>query len=439
MPPSDCQREAVKKVLIVSPNWPPVAYPDMQRARMACAHLREFGWEPLILSADPDEQVGPKDALLAKTLPEDLRSWQAKAIPKALTRLIGIQSVGYRSFFHIARLGSQLIARERVDVVFFSTTMFMLFALGPYWKWKHRVPFVLDFQDPWVSDYQVRSGGFWMRCKRFLTQASARILEPLAVRAAAHIVCVSPSYPDMIRRRYPDVPKGRFTVIPFAASERDFEILDAMDAPQSIYDPCDGCVHWVYAGRGGSDMAFSLRAFLKALAAAREGAPGRFERVRVHFIGTDYAAGADARKTVEPIARECGVADLVREYPARIGYFSALKCLRQADALFVPGSSDASYTASKIYPYILARKPLLGVFHEQSSVVEVFRSMACGELVTFRTGESVDSVARRIGDRWFGPVAGRPSATNWDKFDSYSARSMTRVVSEVLTRAAFGD
>ena len=180
MPPSDCQREAVKKVLIVSPNWPPVAYPDMQRARMACAHLREFGWEPLILSADPDEQVGPKDALLAKTLPEDLRSWQAKAIPKALTRLIGIQSVGYRSFFHIARLGSQLIARERVDVVFFSTTMFMLFALGPYWKWKHRVPFVLDFQDPWVSDYQVRSGGFWMRCKRFLTQAFARILEPLA-------------------------------------------------------------------------------------------------------------------------------------------------------------------------------------------------------------------------------------------------------------------
>ena len=135
----------MKKILIVSPNWPPVAYPDMQRARMACAHLREFGWEPLVLSVDPAEQVGAKDPLLLKTLPADLKSWQAGAIPKSLTRLLGVRSVGYRSFLHMAFLGSRIIERERVDLVFFSTTMFMLFLLGPYWRWKHRVPFVTPY------------------------------------------------------------------------------------------------------------------------------------------------------------------------------------------------------------------------------------------------------------------------------------------------------
>ena len=41
------------------------------------------------------------------------------------------------------------------------------------------------------------------------------------------------------------------------------------------------------------------------------------------------------------------------------------------DALFMPGSDDPAYTASKIYPYLLTRKPLLAIFNAESPALAV--------------------------------------------------------------------
>src|SRR5260221_72781 len=138
-------------------------------------------------------------------------------------------------------------------------------------------------------------------------------------------------------------------------------------------------------------MGFALRAFFKALAAMVHKQPGLRQSLRLHFVGTDYAPAERAQKSVEPLAAEFGVADLVSEQPQRIPYFQALQCLLDADALIVPGSDDPGYTASKLYPYILARKPLLAVFHESSSVVSVLRATNAGTVVTFASEENLDS------------------------------------------------
>jgi hypothetical protein len=48
-----------------------------------------------------------------------------------------------------------------------------------------------------------------------------------------------------------------------------------------------------------------------------------------------------------------------------------MQILLDSHALLVLGSESAHYTASKIFPYILANRPLLAVFHEESSVVRI--------------------------------------------------------------------
>jgi hypothetical protein len=145
----------------------------------------------------------------------------------------------------------------------------------------------------------------------------------------------------------------------------------------------------------------------------------------LHFIGTDYAPGDLARKTVEPIAIECGVGDIVREHPHRIPYFEALQCLLDADALIVPGSDDPGYTASKIYPYILAQKPLLAIFHEMSSVVSVLEATKAGTVVTFKTGEEIDQVSKAISANWLRNLLPVTPKTDWEAFIPYTARKMT--------------
>src|SRR5438874_77540 len=103
----------MKRVLIVSPNWPPISYPDMHRVRMALPFFKDHGWEPLILTIDPNQQQGLKDWELSQTVPPETRVWQAGFVPKTLTSWFGLRSVGLRSAAHIAALGRSIIKQEK--------------------------------------------------------------------------------------------------------------------------------------------------------------------------------------------------------------------------------------------------------------------------------------------------------------------------------------
>ncbi len=422
----------MKKVLIISPNWPPIAYPDMQRVRMASAHFRGLGWEPLILAVTPELQGGVRDPLLAETLPDNLMIRYAGAIPAWITKWIGISNVGIRSIFHFATTGSHIIRQMKPDIIFFSTTMFVLFILGPYWLKRHSVPYILDFQDPWVNDPETDSGGWTL--KRRLVNYIARFLEPMTIRHAAAIVCVSPDYPVMLARRYPDVKMDRYTVLPFGATTKDMQVLLSANVKQNIYDPKDGCCHWVYTGVINPDMELALRAFCMALKRALIETPGQFEKLRVHFIGTNYADHQHVM-SVQNLAHECGVGDIIMESPERIAYFEALQCLNQADALIATGASHAGYTASKIYPYILFRKPLLGIFHQNSSVVQVFEETQCGTLVKFGNNESVQSISEKIFKTWFHGVCAQAPQTDWNNFRKYTSEVMSEKLCSVFEKS----
>ena len=117
---------------------------------------------------------------------------------------------------------------------------------------------------------------------------------------------------------------------------------------------------------------------------------------------------------------------MVEEISLRIPYFEALCCLRDADALIVLGSDDSGYTASKIFPYILANRPLLAIFHEDSSVVNLIRSTNSGRVVTFNGATDVELVSAEIEAHWRHSGSEPEVQTKWSAFDSYTARQMTR-------------
>jgi hypothetical protein len=277
------------------------------------------------------------------------------------------------------------------------------------------------------------------------------------------MVSVSPAYVDMFRGRYFWLGENDFTVLPFGAAEADYEFLHASPMRQAVFNPHDGRQHWVYVGRGGDDMNFAVNSFFTALASTLKMQPELKSKLAVHFIGTSYAPKERAAKTIEPLAAGCGLGDVVSESTDRIPYFEALQCLLDADALFVPGSDDPGYTASKIYPYIQARKPLLAVFHEASTVVQILNETKAGTVASFRSGENVEAVASRIlatgwlasrpqdnGQQPTDSETGRQSvvsgqwpgvrppmaATDWPAFAPYTAREMTRKLCQIFDKTA---
>lgn len=416
----------MKKLLIISPHFPPVNAADMHRVRQCLPYLRECGWEAVVFAVAPEEVEGGRDELLMETLPADVEVHRVRALPARWTRKVGLGNLGIRCWLPLRRAVDRYLEEHRVDLVFFSTTVFVTMALGPYWKRRFGVPFVLDLQDPWRNDYWLsrprreRPRKFWFdyRLNRFL--------EKRTIPTAAGIVSVSPAYPEELRRRYPQ-SRLPSLVLPFGALPADLEVAARPEVVNHIFNLGDGLLHVVYPGVVPPNMLFSLEALFAAVRQGLDDGAPHFARLRFHFVGTSYAAPGQAPKVVEPLAAKYGLGEMVTEQMDREPYFNALRLLREADLLLLPGTTDAGYTASKLYPYILANKPILAIFNEQSSVVEILGKTKAGEVVSFAAGENPQVVGARLYPVLSALLARLPfaPATDWSAFEAYTARAMT--------------
>ena len=153
------------------------------------------------------------------------------------------------------------------------------------------------------------------------------------------------------------------------------------------------------------------------------------QMICVHLIGTSaQPAGADT-VGVAQIIRELEVSEYVRLEPGRQPYLDALRTMQDADALLLLGSTDSHYTASKIFPCWLAKRPILGLFHAASTVNPLARELGGVTLVTYgansrpesRANELVAALRKVIADP-IGALANRNEAA----FEPYSARGVAR-------------
>lgn len=435
---SAAAQSRMRNVLIISPRFPPSNAPDAQRVRLALPFLEARGWRPTVICVDADFVAAPRDPLLASTIPAEVTVHRVSAWSRKWTRLLGIGSLSMRSGRQISSVAKRLLREQKFDLVFFSTTEFGLLPLGPAWLRKFGVPYVVDLQDPWVNHYyrdnQLRPPGG--QFKHFLHQWAASRFEPRVLGRAAMIMVVSGQYSETLGRRYPFLSDDRFVTIPFAATLKDVEVASSSQVTNSCYRKDDGRKHWVYVGRCGPDMRHSLTSILVGFRKFLELQPTAAKKIQLDFIGTDYAPPGSERYWVRPIADDLGIGEFVRETPRRVPYFEALRCLVDADALVIPGSGDASYTASKIYPYITAARPLLTVFHQDSSVNDVMRRVRAGTCVTFSSADDPQQTAAVIYERWFeGRRFETPPATDWEAFSSCLAPTMTDRIVECFEAA----
>ena len=400
----------------------------MQRVRLALPYLRGLGWEPVVMAIHPNSvEGGVSDPLLEKTYPADIRIIRVHGVPSRLTRWAGIGSLWLRCGRALRLAGEELLRAEAFDLVFFSTTQFGSFNLGPRWKRKFGVPYVLDYQDPWVNDHYTRTGepppgGAF---KYGLTQAIARRREPLAVANAAGIMVVSPAYERDLTARYPALNAQRVQVTPFGSSLNDIELARSHVPANPLIDFGDGCCHLVYTGRGGADMAVALTLIFRAFKVFKKTQPAEAARLRFHFIGTSYAPPPLGKETIMPVARAEGVAEYVYEHCRRVPYFEALHYLARADAVLAIGSHDPGYSASKIFPCLLARKPLLAVFHQDSPIHGFMRQAGLASY-DFGPDGATSKQVEQIAVQWFSIERGnRPPVFNAEAFKSFTAPSMT--------------
>ena len=257
----------------------------MQRVRIALPYLAEDGIEVTILAVRPEDVEAPQDPHMLEAIPQSVTVKKVSA-PLGLARFFGIRGIAWRSYVALKKEGNKILENESFDCIYFSTTVFLATVLGPYWKKRFQVPYVLDYQVPWINDYYRKAGvtppggAIKFACAQFL----ARTFAPKVVRHSSHITVVSKDYIPMLQKRIPDIHKERYSHIPFGAPEKDFELLPKLGLDNQL-------IHFgvkkniVYVGRVGLDMYPLLEDFFKRLKQLKESESDLFEDLLISFWG----------------------------------------------------------------------------------------------------------------------------------------------------------
>ena len=386
---SDTKPGSARRVLLVTSSYAPTMIADMQRARQLAWHLPEAGWQVEILCPDIDYQ--PPSCNDADSAEFFSPATEVHAVPQRATaffRFFGIGNIGLRALVPLYYAGRKLLATRRFDLIYFSTAQFPLFLLGPPWRRRFKIPYVLDLHDPIYSGAAITTGGW----KRRLSRLFSQLIERRAAATASGLIAVSPHYLAQMQSRYADrrpqwLKPDRQATVPFAVLPRD---LDEAGAGSAANRDADEPKRIVYVGTGGAVMARSFRLLCKTLAELRQHQPHLLENIRVELHGTSSAVAAGKDAQLARIAVEYDVADLVGEYPARVTYRRSLELLLQGDGALVLGVDDVSYMPSKLATYAYSGKPLLACLHRDGPALAMLREQpALGHVVWFSQNQEM--------------------------------------------------
>lgn len=393
---------------------------------MSLPFFGDYGWEAEVVCVKPTFSDIVKDELLEQSIPSTIKIHKVGALPKKWTSKLGLGSIAIRSLLYYKTYVDRLLESKNFDLIYFSTTQFPVLILGKHWLGRYGVPYVIDMQDPWHSTYYDDKPKNERPKKYWFSYRLNKFLEPIAMSKVGGLISVSEGYINTLKERYPEIRNVPSSVITFGAFERDFEVAEknkaGINAPK--LDP--KFINLVYVGRGGYDLKDALSLLFGAFKKGLIEKFDTFSKLKFHFIGTSYAPKGEGIPTILPLAKEFEIADYVLEQTDRISFYESIKTLQNADALLILGSNDEQYTASKIYPYILAERPILSFFNPKSSAAAIIQECNAGELIslTMSPNDATESTFEnllKIAEKTI-----KTPSTNWSAFEKYSAKEMTK-------------
>lgn len=374
----------MKKILIISPHYPPSNLAGVHRSRLFAQHLPAFGWHPVILTVHEKYYEEAPDWNLHKLIPAGQQIEKVNAYKVTKPRLIG--DIGLRAFFQLRKRALQIVQAEKIDFVYIPIPSFYVSLIGTYLNRKTGVKFGIDYIDPWVHQFP---GSHKIFSRHWFSTRLAAWLEPKALKNVSLITGVAEGYYKAVIERNPQLKDTCvFGAMPYGGEAADHKKLDQMDLQPYLYAKSEK-LQFIYAGAMLPKAYTLLEEVFRSIANDSK----LYEKVEFHFIGTGKKSDDRSSYNIKPLAEKYGLwQSIVFEYPQRIPYLDVLVHLNIADAVFILGSTEPHYTPSKTYQAVLSQKPIMAILHTQSTAVNILRSTRAGLVLDFDGEKEVENV-----------------------------------------------
>jgi len=412
----------MKTLLIIYAHWHPSNLAGVHRPRLIGNYLMEFGWKPRVLTVEEGFYEETPDYDFCRTFSDDFEVTRVNAFKVTKPRIIG--DIGLRAFFQLYRNALEIIRTEKIDFVWIPIPSFYQAVLGRLIYEKTKVPYGIDYIDPWIRDISNRRS-----IRSVLSNWVASILEPYAVKKASLIFGVATSYyQGVLDRNFKD-KQIEHVGMPYGFDPNDHKIkLENISYPWDKYPDCKPVV---YAGAFLPKSGLFIKLLFEVISDLRH--KGKLDNsIKFFFIGT----GSYSHKSIESYAKEAGIEDIVIESRERKPYLHILNYLSSAWRVMIIGSTEKHYTASKVFQSLLSKKPVFAMFHKESSVCEIMHE-ANADKSTFRYDETMTDSEIKVN------LAGLLSSylkneVEWkvdlSELEKYSARNSAKLLSEKIEK-----
>ncbi len=359
----------MKRLLIVSYFFPPLAGSGVFRPLRLSKYLGEFGWEITVLTVGKRARV-LQDRQLLREIPACVRVERSASleprVPLLALRRLGLKRTVSRiaPWFNIpddqrgwvpfaTRRAASLLRRQPHHAVLSTAGPYSTHLIGLNLHERHRLPWVADFRDEWTTNPYLHYPSRWHR------RLNER-LEQQVLRGADRVTCVSQPWLDNLISLVPSEAQEKFRVHPNGYDGAHF--VEAGPPPDRF--------RVVYTGAFYGHRSPEI--FLGALRNAIEGGRISADHVEVLFVGhTADAAGLDRT----PGCR----LRVIEQQP----FADAIGHLHDAAVLLlvIPPEGGAGNHTGKLFNYLAAGRPILALAPEPNVAADLIRRSRSGRVV----------------------------------------------------------
>lgn len=370
---------------MIAYHFPPLAGSSgIQRTLRFVQHLPSLGWQPLVLSADPRAYEKTSDDLLTDVPPGTVVR-RAFALDTARHLQLQGRYLGWMARpdrwiswkFAAIRQGLKLIDEFKPDVIWSTYPIATAHVIASELHRKTGIPWVADFRDPMAQEGYPADPLTWQCYKD---------IEADAAEHASYCVFTTPGAARMYQQRFPSTA-DHMVVLENGYDEESFASAAVQPglSPQShsAADPCERPLVMLHSGivypseRDPTQLFAALGHLQKAGTLSPADLRIRF-RAPVHD------------DLLRSLAQTHGAQDFIELCPA-IPYREALAEMLAVDALLIMQASNCNaQIPAKIYEYLRAGKPILGLTDPEGDTAGVLRGAGLNDIARL---DSPDEIA----------------------------------------------
>lgn len=367
----------MKRILMIAYHFPPLSGSSgIQRTLRFVQHLPKFGWEPIVLSADPRAYEQTSNDLISE-IPEDTVVRRAFALDTARhlslkgryiaamarpDRWISWKYAGIRE-------GMRLIKHFKPDIIWSTYPIATAHVIGAELHKQSGIPWVADFRDPMAQENYPPDPVTWRQFEA---------IERGAIELASLNLFTTPGAASVYRKRYPEASHS-IQILENGYDEESFAEAATGASCQPLNPGKITLLHSgiVYPSERDPTQLFQALAQLKAT----DSELMRCLRIRFRAPVHD--------EILSTLAKKHGVEENIEVLPS-IPYRQALAEMLCADVLLVMQAANCNQQIpAKIYEYLRSGKPILGLTDPEGDTAGVLREAGCTAIAKLNVVEEI--------------------------------------------------